>query len=212
MSLKSQPVDLATWNRRDHFAFFNDFYDPTYGITCRVDYTKAYKFCKENGFSLFQSSLYWTLKAAQTVEAFHLRIEDKLPIRYERVDAGSAIDRPDGTFGFGYFPYDEDMNAFLKASQIEVERVRKTTGLCRTESSNVIRYSSVPWIDFTSITHAQKFETADSSPRITFGKMAESGGSRSMPVGIHVHHALVDGRDIGAFVEAYQALLADPTL
>ena len=48
------------------------------------------------------------------------------------------------------------------------------------------------------------FSAADSCPSITFGKMTEHDGRRSMPLSIHVHHALVDGRDVGRYLEALQ--------
>ncbi|HEY9714687.1 MAG TPA: chloramphenicol acetyltransferase [Chroococcales cyanobacterium] len=205
-----QEIDIANWKRAPHFEFFSQFHDPSYGITLRVDCTAAYQHAKSGGNSFFLSCLYWSLCAAQKVDAFRLRIDDGNVYLYERADGGSAIDRPNGTFGFGQFPFNSDMQLFLKAAQAEVERVRSTTDLLRAEANNVIRYSSLPWIDFTSLTHAQRFAQADSSPRITFGKMTESDGRRSMPVAIHVHHGLVDGRDVGQFTELFQEILAAP--
>lgn len=209
MELLKQEIDLKAWKRGEHFAFFHDFYEPYYGICSRIDCTDAYRYCKEHGYSFFLSCLYWTLKAAQEVEAFKLRIDDKRVFRYERIDGGSAVDRPDGTFGFGAFPYQTDMKLFLQKAAAEVSRVRASTGLCRTEAPNVIRYSSLPWIDFTSITHAQKSVVGDSCPRITFGKMSKTEGHRSMPIAVHVNHALVDGRDVGQFLETFQNLIVN---
>lgn len=210
MEIGRRQIDIENWNRKEHFAFFREFYEPCYGITSRVDCTEAYRHCKDHGFSFFLSCLYWTLTAAQEVEAFGLRIEDEKLFQYDRVDAGSVIDRPDETFGFGYFIYNSDMQQFVQTAVAEVERVRESSGLDRPDAQNIIRYSSLPWIDFTSITHAQKSSTADSCPRITFGKMSDVNGRRSMPVAVHVNHALVDGRDVGKFFELFQKLLSQP--
>jgi chloramphenicol O-acetyltransferase type A len=204
MSVQKQEIDLATWARAPHFEFFREFLEPCYGITFRVDCTDGYTYAKAKGYSFFQYCLFWTLSAAQTIEAFKLRIEEDRLVRYERLDAGSVIDRPDGTFGFGHFLYDANATKFLTEAKEEVARVRNATELLRPEVNNIIRYSALPWIDFTSITHAQKFAQADSCPRITFGKMTEVNGCRSMPIAVHVHHALVDGRDVGLFVEKLQ--------
>lgn len=201
---KKSEIDLTNWARAQHFEFFREFYEPSYGICVRVDCTDAYRFAKENKYSFFQCCLYWTLKAAQQVDAFRLRIEDEKVFLYDHIDGGSAIDRPDGTFGYGYFPYDENIEKFLSDAAQEIAQVRNTTDLLRSEVSNIIRYSSLPWLDFTSITHAQKFPAADSCPKITFGKMTETEGRRSMPIAIHVHHGLVDGRDVGKFVELFE--------
>lgn len=209
MEVGRRQVDIDNWNRKELFALFRDFHEPCYGITCRVDCTEAYLYCKDAGFSFFISCLYWTLKAAQEVEAFGLRIEEEKLYQYDRIDAGSAIDKPDGTFGFGHFIYNSDMRQFVQDAVAEVEKVRDREGLGRPEAQNIIRYSSLPWIDFTSITHAQQSPIADSFPRITFGKMSEVHGRRSMPVAIHVNHALVDGRDVGKFLELFQQLLSE---
>ncbi|MCT4587216.1 MAG: CatA-like O-acetyltransferase [Carboxylicivirga sp.] len=51
------------------------------------------------------------------------------------------------------------------------------------------------------------FTLPDSCPKITFGKMTDEHGVKTMPVSIHVHHALVDGYHVGQFVEKYQRLM-----
>ena len=71
-------------------------------------------------------------------------------------------------------------------------------------SSNVIHYSSLPWLRFTALSHARSFSFRDSCPKISFGKMTEKDGQKTMPVSIHVHHALVDGYHVAQFVEAFQ--------
>lgn len=179
MESQRHEINIDSWKRKPHFEFFRDFYEPCYGICARVDCTEAYRFAKSGGHSFFLCSLYWSLSAASDVDALHLRLEEGKIFYYDRIDAGSAIDRPDGTFGYGHFIYTPDMRLFLEAAKIEVDGVRGTSDLRRTEAANVIRYSSVPWIDFTSISHAQKFPAADSCPRITFGKMTEVDGRRS---------------------------------
>lgn len=207
--MEKQEINLQTWARAPHLEFFSEFHEPSYGICVRVDCTDGYRFAKDNKYSFFQCCLYWTLKAAQKVDAFRLRIEDTKVFLYDQIDGGSAIDRPDGTFGYGYFPYEENIEKFISNAVIEIERVRNTSDLMRSEVSNIIRYSSLPWLDFTSITHAQKFPAADSCPKITFGKMTEIDGRRSMPIAIHVHHGLVDGRDVGQFVELYEQTMKE---
>jgi len=47
-------------------------------------------------------------------------------------------------------------------------------------------------------------EFKDSVPKISFGKVIPIDNQMLMPVSIHVHHALVDGSDIGKFYERFQ--------
>jgi chloramphenicol O-acetyltransferase type A len=200
-------IDLDSWTRKEHFEFFSKFEEPYYGLCVKVDCTAAYAFAKENGYSFFLYYLYLTIAAAQRVEAFRLRIEQGEPVLYDTVDGGSTVGRPDGTFGYGYFPYSEDLGEFMEAGGREVERVRGTKGLERKERGNVLRCSALPWIDFTSISHARRFSAGDSCPWISFGKMTEHEGRRSMPVSIHVHHALVDGLHVGQWIDCFQELM-----
>jgi len=72
---------------------------------------------------------------------------------------------------------------------------------------NVIHFSSLPWLDFTSVSHARSFSFQDSCPKISMGKMTERSGKRTMPLSIHVHHALMDGQDVARFVELFQELM-----
>ena len=200
-------IDLNTWARKAHFEFFKTFDEPYYGVCVKVDVTVAYAHAKSKGYSFFLYYLYQTMIAAQKVEAFRMRIAGGEVVVYDAVDVGSTVGRADGTFGYGYFPFTEDIEEFMAAGAIEVERVRGTTGLERRERSDILRCSALPWIDFTSLSHARRFTAGDSCPWVSFGKMTEQGGRRSMPVSVHVHHALVDGLHVGQWVDCFQKLL-----
>lgn len=202
-----QKVDLEKWIRRAHFEFFNAFEEPFYGVCVKVDCTAAYTLAKRDGSSFYLYYLHRSLAAAQMVEPFRYRTEGGEVFVYDRVDAGSAIDRSNGTFGYGHILYHENFSQFAEDAKREMERVRNSSDLTRTTASNVIRYSALPWIDFTSVSHARAFTVPDSCPRISFGKITESGGRRSMPVSIHVHHALVDGLHVGQYVDRFQELM-----
>jgi chloramphenicol O-acetyltransferase type A len=209
-SQEKKKLDLDHWPRREHFHFFNSFEEPYHGVCIQLDCTDAYRFAKQRGISFFLYCVYQTLSASQAIEAFRLRIEQDEVFLYNRIDAGSVVDRSDGTFGYGLFPYHEDLVRFLATAAQEMERIRNTTGLPRTTTNNLIRYSVLPWIDFTSLSHARAFSRPDSCPRITFGKMTEHNGRRAMPLSIHVNHALIDGRNLGQYLERLQELMNAP--
>jgi chloramphenicol O-acetyltransferase type A len=200
-------LDISTWARKEHFNFFKTFEEPYHGVCARIDCTAAYRFAKANGVPFYIYCLYLSVSAAQPVDAFHYRIENDEVFVYDRVDGGSVIDRKDGTFGYGYLPYSEHLETFVATATAEFARVRATTGLTRTTANNIIRHSVLPWIDFTSLSHARLFSKPDSCPFVTFGKMTEHDGKRSMPVSVHAHHALVDGLHVGQFYENLQRLM-----
>jgi chloramphenicol O-acetyltransferase type A len=202
-----QKLDIETWARRDHYNFFRQFEEPFYGVTVNVDCTGAYKFAKQKGISFYLYTLHLSLRAAMAVEAFKYRIEGDEVFIYERIDAGTTVSRSNDTFGYGYFTYFPSVDQFITNANKEVIEVQSRTDLVRSPATNVIRFSSLPWIDFTSVSHARMYSVKDSCPRISFGKMTLLNGKRTMPLSIHVHHALVDGLHVGQYIECLQGLL-----
>jgi len=202
-----QKLDIETWARKEHFNFFKTFDEPFYGVCVSVDCTAAYKFAKQNKCSFYLYTLYNALAAAQLIEPFRLRIEDDEVFIYDRIHAASTVARGNGTFGFGYIDYYPLFEEFLVNANREVERVQNSTLLDKATRWDLIRFSSLPWIDFTSLSHARMFSFEDSAPSISFGKMTEKDGKRPMPMSVHVHHALVDGVHIGQYIDCFQELM-----
>ncbi|MDZ7614075.1 MAG: CatA-like O-acetyltransferase [Flavobacteriaceae bacterium] len=90
--------------------------------------------------------------------------------------------------------YAADFNDFSVLAKEEIARIQQSKGLMpKVKAENVIHYSSMPWINFTSIAHARSFSIPDSCPKITFGQMSTIGGKRAMPVDVHANHALMNG-------------------
>ncbi len=201
-------LDINNWERKDQFFFFKQFEEPFFGICVNIDCTNAYAAAKESGISFFLYYLYQSLKAANSVEPFKYRINNDEVILYDTVHASPTINRPDGTFGFSYIDYYPDFSQFESLAKKEIERVQNSKGLVPAISGeNVIHYSSIPWINFTSLSHARSFSFKDSCPKISFGKMTEEKGKKYMPLSVHVHHALMDGFHVGQFVDAFQELM-----
>ena len=201
-------MDINEWSRKDHFNFFKQFEEPFFGICVTVDCSRAYHKAKESGISFFIYYLYQSLQAANKTEPFCYRIQDEEVVIYDQVNASPTINRPDGTFGYAYMDYYPSLEAFNEAATIETERVRNSKGLVPAVSGeNVIHYSSLPWINFTGLSHARSFSFKDSIPKISFGKMTEQQGVRTMPVSVHVHHGLMDGYHVGSFLDLFQQLM-----
>lgn len=201
-------IDIETWNRKEHFLFFSAFTEPFFGVTVEVDCTRAYAKAKEQGVSFFLYYLYRAMKAANGIANFRYRIIDGQVYEYDRIDASPTIERANGTFGFSYMDYSEDEDVFYRNATTEIERVQITDSLLPAVSGeNVIHFSVLPWIKFTSMSHARSFASPDSCPKMSFGKMTETDGVKLMPVSIHVHHALVDGYHVGQLIEQFQQLL-----
>jgi len=203
-------LDLDTWPRKEHFKFFSTFDEPFFGVVANVDCTKAYASAKRKSIPFFLYYLHKTLAAVNRVEAFKYRIDKDEVFICDTIDVSSTIMRADTTFGFSFIPFHEDIATFVAHAQIEIERVQNTPGLfTRTfDMDNLIHFSALPWIDFTSLSHARSFTFPDSCPKISVGKMTiDEKGNRSMPVSVHGHHGLMDGYHVGLFFDEFQNAL-----
>jgi len=201
-------LDLDNWPRKPHFEFFKQFEEPYFGVTINIDLTLALEHAKAAGVSLFIYYLYQSLGAANMVEPFRYRIENDEVMVYDEVHASATINRANGTFGFSYIDYDQSFERFLTGAEEEIERVQNTTDLMPSKSGqNIIQYSALPWINFTSLSHARMFSYADSAPKISFGRITDIDGQKIMAVSIHVHHALMDGLHVGQYIQTFQDLL-----
>lgn len=201
-------IDIENWNRKEHFLFFSKFEEPFFGVTVKVDCTKAYLKAKQEQVSFFLYYLYRSLKAANEVENFRYRIIENRPYNFDTINASPTINRPDGTFGFAYMDYEQDESKFYEKALREIENVKNTSSLLPAVSGeNVIHFSAIPWLEFTSISHARSFSHFDSCPKISFGKVTEKNGIKTMPVSVHGHHALMDGYHVGLFIDKFQELL-----
>lgn len=201
-------INIDQWLRKEHYLFFSQFEEAFFGLTVQVDCTTAYQKAKEKGISFFLYYLYRALKAANQVENFKYRIVDKQVVLFDNINASATINRPNGTFGFGYINYDTDEQSFYNNALQEIERLQNSTDLLPAVSGeNVIHFSAIPWLNFTALSHARSFSFPDSSPKISFGKAVLENNKRIMSISIHGHHGLMDGYHVGLFVEKFQELL-----
>lgn len=202
-------LDLKNWNRKEHFAHFKQMEEPFFGATVEVDCTKAYQKAKSLNVSFFIYYLHKTLVAVNSIENFKYRISgDKIYIN-NRINASATIGREDGTFGFSLIEYHADLSIFGKTVLAETERIQNTTGLFTRSlnDDNLIHFSAIPWLNFTSLSHARNYTFPDSCPKISFGKMITANGKKTMAMSVHVHHGLMDGLHVGQFVDLFQELM-----
>ncbi|KAA9327054.1 chloramphenicol acetyltransferase [Hymenobacter busanensis] len=202
-----QLIDLSTWNRREHFAFFSAFDEPFHGVVAEVDGARAYAQAKAAGESFFQRYLHAALRAINQLEALRYRIENGQVVCYDQIHASATLLRPDHTFAFSFVPFAEQAADFAPGLQREMAAVEQSSGLRLSPDSarlDVIHFSALPWVQFTSLSHARHFAHPDSVPKISIGRYCRQGEALLLPVSVHVHHGLADGYHVGLFLEAFQ--------
>ena len=203
-----QPLDIETWERKSTYEFFRDYEDPFFNIAANLDITNLYRFCKENNLAFSLAALFLSLQTANEIREFRLRIVDGAVVEFERVEATQTILNDDETFSFCYFPLKDDIFGFDRDGKVAREKYKalKTFDV-EADRVDLIYYSSIPWVSFTSFKHASRQDNRQTVPRMVFGKIFEDGEARKMPFSVEVHHALVDGIHVGKFFNLFQTKL-----
>jgi len=201
-------LDLKTWPRRQHYELFRGYADPFFNLCAEVDVTALRRASQVTGGpSFFAACLHGSLIAANAVEEFAYRMRGERVVVHDVIHAGSTVLRQDETFGFGYFDFTEEFAPFETAVRQEIDRVQRTTEVRPAdERDDLIHYSVIPWVRFTSFSHASN-NAGSSIPKIVFGGYTEAGGRTTMPVSVEVHHAMMDGLQVGRFFRRFQAEL-----
>jgi chloramphenicol O-acetyltransferase type A len=208
-------LDIETWNRKEHYRFFSQCDEPLFGIVAETDVTDGYRFCKENDIPFFLYYHFKAISAVNHIEEFRYRIEESEITVYETIHVTTTISRIDNTFAFAFVPFTGSFKEFTESAKTEIERIRNSTGLGITQNtsrSDVIHFSTVPWISFTGVTHARSFKYPDSVPKITFGKYFYKNDRLVMPVSVNVHHGLMDGYHVGKFLELMEKSINDKNI
>jgi chloramphenicol O-acetyltransferase type A len=76
-------------------------------------------------------------------------------------------------------------------------------------SDDRIHFTTLPWLSFTSFSHARNWRREDSIPKIAFGKFVKENQRTLLPFSVEVHHALMDGLHVGRYVSRLEETLAD---
>lgn len=210
MNRPPRRLDLETWSRRDHFAFFKDYELPFFGVCADVDVGSTLRRCRRpGGPSFFLATIHASLAAANAVDEFRYRIRGDEVVEHDVLHAGSTVLVPDERFAFAYFTWDPDFDRFARAATEVLESLPREGRILdpRDDRDDLLHYTVVPWISFTGFLHARRLRPHDSVPKIAFGRYHGERGEERMPVAVDAHHALMDALHVARFLERFQSLL-----
>lgn len=206
-------LDLDAWPRRAAYHFFRGYDNPYFNVCAPVDATALVAHARATpGVPFSLAALYLALRAANDCEPFRWRLDGDRVLVHDRLNAGTTRLIGDERMVFVYYDHQDDFAAFREGAERENRRVEAAADRieARDDRSDLVHFSSLPWVSFTSISHARNWGRDDSVPKITFGKYHAADGGIRLPVSVEVHHALMDGVHVARWLERFQALLAAP--
>lgn len=205
--MAERAIDLASWPRAETFRLFRSFDRPHYAITSRIDVTRLVAELKPAGVSPYRACIHAIGAGIHAVPAFRTRFRGDTVVEHDRVVLSMTVPLQDGSYGYGYVPFEPEWPVFDPLCEKEIAEVAARGGLGANEGfrDDVAYLSCLPWLDYTSLTNAMPGPD-ECIPRVSWGRFAEDGNGRhSVAMTTEVHHALVDGRHVGLFFEAVQA-------
>lgn len=203
----SELIDLATWRRKDTFGFFRTYADPFFQLTAPVEVSHLLQRSGNEGRSFFLSYLYLALKALNDQNAFRQRFSGNGVMQFAHVHAGCTVLREDETFAFAFMPWNPDPGSFFEEGSRRLQEARFSDKLePLDERKDVVFFSVIPWVSFTSFKNPHRDPQSDDIPRVVFGRTYQLGKEVYLPVSVEVHHALADGLHAGRFFEHFAQL------
>ena len=195
-----QWIDLESFPRRKHFAYFSTLAYPYVGTTANVDITDTLRVIKGEKLPFFLTVCYCVARAANSVPELRQRIRDGRIIIFDHCRTSHTVALEDGTYCYctldGSLPFDK----YLSVGKAAQERARQRRSLEEEaeEPEELLFISTTPWLTYTALVQPVPIP-ADSNPRITWGKYTTEGRRTVMPATLLVNHALVDGARMGQF-------------
>ena len=205
-------LNLASWARRDVFEFFRDFDKPYFNICTRLDVTNLLALLRVRPkVSVSLAYHYFALRMANEIEPFRYRLREGKVLVHDVIHGGTTVLMPSEKFTLAYFNYDKDFGKFVSEAARAVEKVRSGDGAFLPRSDDArVHFTALPWVSFTSFSHARNWGREDSVPKIAFGKFTQEDQRMLLPISVEVHHALMDGLHVGRYLSQLEEALLNP--
>ena len=208
-----QWIELDSWNRKRHFEMFKDMDFPHYNLSAEVEVSNALAFCKSHKLSSFVFMLYLITRTANQIENFRYRIREGAVCLHDKVNPSFTVLDEEDLYYHCSVEFLKDLSKFNEhcTKQISISKANKTL-LDTVGRDDLLYMSCLPWIKYTSASHAMHLSPVDSVPRFYWGKYEKQMEQVSMPFSCQVHHALVDGVHVGKFFQLFQQYLLNPEI
>ncbi|OCW58946.1 CatA-like O-acetyltransferase [Hoeflea olei] len=210
----AREIDLDTWSRAGQYRLFRGYDRPHFATTARIDVTALMTQAKPAGVSPYRAFMHAIGTGIHAVPEFRMRFlrsgtGAETVVEYDAIALSATVPRAGDTFGYAYIPFSADWATFDAACKAVIEETARGTDLGANTGERVdLAYlSCLPWIDFTALDNALPGPD-DCIPRFSWGKFVGDGQGRiSCAMAVQVHHALIDGLQVGRLFEAVQARL-----
>lgn len=207
-------IDVASWDRKTTYEWFNSFANPCYGFDCEMDITKLVRITKEKKQSFFINFLYIITLGMNKIEEMRTRIVNDEVVVYDIINPTYTIMTDASYFVNGGHQMTNDYKTFYCRCQTELETKKKSVNTRNQEYNDSKLFDDfyitcVPWITYKSMTHPipDYNKSSQSVPRVCWGKYYQDGEKTKVLLNITVSHAVCDGYPLSKTFNTIQAML-----
>ncbi len=207
-----KPIIFDNPHRKKHFDFFNGMNHPHFAISANVEITALLRYIKQEKLPTTPALVYVIARAANEIPEFRWRIRNHKVIEHSSVRPSFTVPtKASEVFSFCTVDYVTDATTFIQNAQTQIDKMQTEPSFEDEEhQDDYLFLSAIPWVSFTGVQHAMHYHPSDSVPRISWGKFFEQNGKTFMPLGVQVHHAVVNGRQVGDYYQSVEKIAANP--
>ncbi|MCD8356918.1 MAG: chloramphenicol acetyltransferase [Clostridia bacterium] len=207
-------IDMETWPRREHFAYYRNNIKCGYSVTVRADVTALAAFAKKKGLHFYGCFLYAASKTVNSMDCMKMMIPPEGGAGIWQVSNPNftVFHKDDETFSDLWMEYQPQFSAFYREYGHVMQNYGDHHGIKGRpgQPANFFCISCVPWLDFSGyFTYSSGNAEPALFPILAFGKYTEQGGRLTLPVSLSISHAAADGYHSSQFFEKLQENLND---
>lgn len=199
-------IEFTNPHRRKHFEYFRTMNHPHYSITANMDITRLLEKIKDESLKFTPVMVYQITNTAHQIKPFLQRIRGTEVVEHDYVHPSFSVStKVSDVFSFCEVKYNGEFKDFYERAIDRIKTMQEDPVFeDEEERDDYLFLSALPWISFTSITHAMHYHPHDCIPRISWGKTIQDGDKTLMPLSLTGHHALIDGKNMGDYYNLFQ--------
>ncbi|MDO5410463.1 MAG: CatA-like O-acetyltransferase [Lachnospiraceae bacterium] len=215
MRMEFEPIDMETWERREHFAYYTNTLRTSYHMNVDIEITDFYEWTRKNGYRFFPSFLYVIMTGVNQNKEFRMAYKDGVLGFYKICHPSYTIfHKDDCTFSDIWSEYDFNFERFYANCIRDMETYKDVKGV-KTKPDlppNFCPVSCAPWVTVTGFGHDTSGPSKMYFPVINFSRFytKEEHGEEKLylPLSIFINHAAADGYHTSKLILDIQKIAA----
>jgi chloramphenicol O-acetyltransferase type A len=206
--MKFELIDVALWERADHFNYYMNEAPCNYNITVNLDISVFLNDIKEKNIKFYPAIIYLLSVIVNQHKAFRTSINEKREVGIFDVinPLYTVFNKNNETFSGIWTEFNRDFSIFYKNYIEDIKRYNPAKGLFAKPDLpvNLFNISGLPWISFSGFNLNFSKGHTHLLPIFTIGKYFEDNKKTLLPLSIQVHHAVCDGFHVANFIHDLQ--------